>query len=126
MFWFGMVCSGGCCKVALGFVICIFMVCLNIYISPYMDPIEGRLALLCLIQLSTTLFMGLLVKVDTVKENSASSHIMAGLMVFLNGTLLMVPLAEYGMFALMSKYHQGAWLSMLFYGILQTSGVCIC
>ena len=70
--------------------------------------------LLCLVQLSTTLFMGLLVMVDTVKQNSASADIMAGLLIFLNSTLVMVPFAEYGMFVLMSKYHQGAWLSMLF------------
>ena len=68
------------------------MVVVNASISPFMAAEDAWLSLVCLVQLCTTLFVGLLVKADILHTHGAAAEGLAGLVVFLNVGLLFAPL----------------------------------
>jgi len=54
-------------QVALGSLICAAMVCVSVGLRPFMDVSHNNLSLVCLVHLSFTLYVGLLLKVNTVQ-----------------------------------------------------------
>jgi hypothetical protein len=53
-------------QVALGSFICAVMVCVSVALRPYIDEAHNNLSLLCLVHLTVTLYVGLLLKVNTL------------------------------------------------------------
>ena len=61
---------------ALGSLVCMFMTCIHLKINPFIDPTQNRLSMCCLLQLTATLFVGLLLKVDITSEDEVCAHSM--------------------------------------------------
>lgn len=59
------------------------MVFVNLSIDPFMDTEQNVLSLFCLVQLATTLFMGLMLKIETLDPTSETSAAMFNLLIFL-------------------------------------------
>jgi len=64
--------QGSSSQVALGCFICAVMMTLHALASPYYASTQNRLSLVCLAQLTLILFIGLLMKMDTVGDGSTS------------------------------------------------------
>jgi hypothetical protein len=54
--------------VALGSLICATSVCVSVALWPFMDAAHNSLSLVCLVHLSFTLYVGLLLKVNTLQS----------------------------------------------------------
>jgi len=81
-------------QVALGSLVCMFMTCIHLKINPFIDPTPNRLSMCCLLQLTATLFVGLLLKVDITSEDEVSGDVLGTLVVALNVSIIMVPIVE--------------------------------
>jgi hypothetical protein len=86
--------KGSTGQVALGSLVCMFMTCVHLKLNPFIDVLQNRLSMCCLLQLTSTLFVGLLLKVDITNEDAVSGNVLGALVVIMNVTIIIVPLVE--------------------------------
>ena len=70
------------------------MIFVNLTLDPFLDRQQNLLSLFCLVQLATTLFMGLLIVVNTVDNQSNTSTVVFNILVFLQAVVIFVPILE--------------------------------
>jgi len=75
------------------------MIFVNLTLDPFLDRQQNLLSLFCLVQLATTLFMGLLIVVNTVDNQSNTSTVVFNILVFLQAVVIFVPVLEVNHFS---------------------------
>jgi len=84
--------NGSAGQVAAGFFVCAGVLMVNVKMDPFLDPVQNILSLFCHLQLSFSLFVGLLLKVGTVNEQD--SEVMLTLVVVCSAAIVIVPVLE--------------------------------
>jgi hypothetical protein len=79
-------------QVAAGFFVCASVLMVNVKMDPFLDPVQNILSLFCHLQLTVSLFVGLLLKVGTVNERD--SEVMLTLVVVCSAAIVIVPVME--------------------------------
>jgi len=95
--------TGSAAQVAVGTFICTLMAYVGIHLDPFLDPDLNRFNNLCLIQLNITLFIGLLLKVDTLRDGERSTKTLASFVIFLSVFILFFPIVMIIVNKLMKK-----------------------
>uniref|UniRef100_A0A7S0MRJ9 TRP C-terminal domain-containing protein n=1 Tax=Pyramimonas obovata TaxID=1411642 RepID=A0A7S0MRJ9_9CHLO len=83
--------KGSSTQVAFGVVVCFMVLFVSLDISPMFDTNVNRIANIALLELFATLFLGLLLKVDTVNEEAAASSLFTALVMALSCFIIVYP-----------------------------------
>ena len=75
----------------MGLTVCGAMVFLNVHMRPFLDTYQNSVNILLLTQLSLTLFVGMMLKVKTLDQDSAAAETVAVVLVSLNCIIFVLP-----------------------------------
>jgi hypothetical protein len=100
-------------QVAIGLSVCVAMVFLNVQLRPFLDTYQNTVNMLLLIQLSLMLFVGLMLRVKVLDDDSRTAGTVGVVLVGLNVCIFALPFMEVlalvaSFFAQRSELHAGS------------------